>query len=226
MISSYSFATCLTPPLPTVASTYSNFFLIQGPQDHLVYPKPSPWQPRLTRKGHMSRFPLKSWEAGRQSPLLLAFVHVYLRTPSSGDSHPLATSSPETVAENSRTYGLGFWLRLFTGLPKYSNSRVKGVCIGEQLVRRYKAAFTFQLYHTLLLRSIKGFHIYYLTCLRSLSESQHFYIGGKKEFRTREIKSYLRLDSSNNEHVKGRIISNSSLNHLHFHTISTWPRNK
>lgn len=84
----------------------------------------------------MSRFPLKSWEAGRQSPLLLAFVHVYLRTPSSGDSHPLATSSPETVAENSRTYGLGFWLRLFTGLPKYSNSRVKGVCIGEQLVRK------------------------------------------------------------------------------------------
>lgn len=95
----------------------------------------------------MPCFPLKAWEAGRQGPLLLAFVHVYLQIPSSGDSYPpkphggpagqpVAASSPGTVAENSRTYGLGFWLRLFTGLPKYSNSRVKGVCIGEQLVRK------------------------------------------------------------------------------------------
>lgn len=49
---------------------------------------------------------------------------------------PQAASSPKTVTENSWTHGLGFWLRLFTGLPKYSNSRVKGVCIGEQLVRK------------------------------------------------------------------------------------------
>lgn len=49
---------------------------------------------------------------------------------------PQAASSPRTVTENSWTHGLGFWLRLFTGLPKYSNSRVKGVCIGEQLVRK------------------------------------------------------------------------------------------
>ena len=43
---------------------------------------------------------------------------------------------PGTVTENNLTYGLGFWLRLFTGLPKYSNSTVKGVWIGEQLVRK------------------------------------------------------------------------------------------
>lgn len=79
---------CLTPPLPTVASTYSNLFLIRGPQDHLVYPTPSPWRPRLTRRGHTPCFPLEAWEAGKQGPLLLAFGHIYVRKPSSADSHP------------------------------------------------------------------------------------------------------------------------------------------
>lgn len=79
---------CLTPPLPKVASTYSKFFLIRGPQDHLVYPKPSPWWPRLTRRATHPAFLSEAWEAGKQGPLLLAFGHIYVWTPSSADSHP------------------------------------------------------------------------------------------------------------------------------------------
>lgn len=47
-----------------------------------------------------------------------------------GQTH-LATSSLGTGPERNQTYRLGFWFRLFWGLPKYSNLRVKGVCIGE-----------------------------------------------------------------------------------------------
>lgn len=49
-----------------------------------------------------------------------------------GTPHP---ASSALGSERSKTYRLVFLLRLFWGLPKYSNLREKGVRIGERLVR-------------------------------------------------------------------------------------------
>ena len=95
------------------------------------------------QKGHTPRLPLgglRGRQAGPPTPCVRPHLRVdtLLRrlTPTQASGATLAMTSPGTVTENKPTYGLGFWLRLFTGLPKYSNSRVKGVWIGEQLVRK------------------------------------------------------------------------------------------
>lgn len=140
-------------PVPSTSSTVS---LIHWPEYGLVYQKPSTVAGQAEKMGPQSQ-PLPQalsgsgrWAAGSiSSPHLPmstcentssrssrppAFGHLSHTEALPGKPH-LATSSQVTASERNQTYRLGFWLRLFGELPKNSNLRVKGVWIGERLVK-------------------------------------------------------------------------------------------
>lgn len=126
------------------STTSSNFSLTHCLKYCLVYQKPSTSAGQAEEKGHILASPAGPLRSGRwTSTCENTSSHSSHRSASGHLSHteaqwgksPLATSPPGTASERNQTYRLGFWLKLFWGLPKYSNLRVKGVCIGEQLLR-------------------------------------------------------------------------------------------
>lgn len=160
-MSTYSFAEGLTatslptqlppPPVTSPSSTGLNMaWFIRSPP---------PQSARLRRWGHNpSLCPQALSGSGRRAAGSISSPHLptptcentssQLLTPTSlGPPEPrraeeaplgkphLATSSRVTASERNQTHRLGFWLRLFGELPKNSNLRVKGVWIGERLVK-------------------------------------------------------------------------------------------
>lgn len=144
---------CRKPPCDisayTAPAAATNFSLTRWPHLYRLIrreclPAPACHNPSLSRR------PPQSLGDGRWEPFLYIspgiLVKTHLLTPHTSLWLPkphrcligqpcLAPSSLGTAPERNRTYTLGFWFRLSWGLPKYSNLRVKGVCIGERLVR-------------------------------------------------------------------------------------------